>query len=868
MDSNLEHLRGAHAWPTTSSTTPPGSGGPVMRPRVEIGAPISPRPTPPSSERPPAIERDVASTHRDADAKKPPSPHARRRTLATLVEAIAAVEEGGTLDRIAQREQAREARLRRAEANDPAEPSPWPCDDVDATPSVAPSSRSAASLRRRQVRHSPSDERISIEHTGEFDHPDRSHDLRHGPNAAVPVALRPRCDATEGGLVCGTAEGDDADKHRSAIAITIAIDDDCEGEHGLACEAPESRDDMPLLAAETGHEPIRGRVPRSISSHGVRLQTGWAAIDQALGGGLPLGGLHEWMVDPATCGLDGQRSDSSRTTSSPSASEMLDRKPLETRSGLDGRGSNRIEPIAETMPQRSASVARLRPRRSPIEPPLGAIIHLLWRLLDGRCDRRLERIASPRILWIGRRTFPHPRALLRGGPCPWHDREFAAACAGAATTAGAEATGAKSPSGREPWMDPWMDPWMGGSPRPRSGRVDPARFGDATWVLASSESRRERDFDRRLLEASWCLDPSGGEIEARAWAIEQAVRCRGVVAVVADGRGFRMPLTRRLHLAAKSAEANGEPTLLLLLREPNDANAISAASTRWRVSPRSHAASEDDTDFGWSVALIRRRGAFAAAFSESREGGPAPHRHAPMPFDPLPAGWTDAVSRDPPGHLDETAAASADSHRNGSEIAAVRSSPRGGSRDPDRSPRVEGNHVCRTPSASPARTRREGFAIEPVSGGDAAMVVDRPGKAALAACATAAECSAERDDRIHESGRGGDSLRRSGEPRRRSDPRLPHPHHADARPRHREVSGGGLGPLPQHDSLHPNAGDGADRSRRGAGSASHDPWRPHALAPFDRPVHAAGAARARSRRKTVDLPSLFDGLSTGNSAGT
>ena len=803
MNRDLEHRGDFSEWTAASPQVFASDGGAVTRPCPDIGLPRSasqPRPLARDSR---ASEDGIESTRRDANAKKPLSPHARRRTLAVLVEAITAVEEGGTLDRIAQREQTREARLRRAEANDPTEPSPWSYDDDpkrDDTPSPAGSLNAEAK----------------------------------------------------------------ADAETEAQTETNA-------------------DRAPVLA----------RIPRSVVSRGVRLQTGWPAIDRALGGGLPLGGLHEWWIDLETFGGLGQECHSSRDhflktesaggeaprcadtvgrasadQSSPRLATMLrantvvesvGEQPSPCRAAML-RADTVVESVGDHPSPRAASATRLRPRRSPIEPPLGAIIHLLWRLLDGRCDRHLDVPASPRILWIGRRTFPHPRALLRGGPRPWHDGEFAALLTGTTTKAPAEGAPAKSPSMQTPWMD--------GSPRPRSGRGDPTRFGAATRECVPSRSRRERDFDRRLLEASWCLDPPGGSCEARVWAIEQAVRCRGVAAVVADGRGFRMPLTRRLHLAAKSAEAAGEPTLLLLLRDPSDANAISAASTRWQVSPRSRISSKDHADFGWSAALLRRRGAiaFTEGLSESTDAGSSSQPRGTTPFDPHPTGWTDAVSRDPPEHLEGTSAVAATTRLPVAPTVSVRPPPRGGACDSKRSPRIENDHVCRADPTSPTRTRGEGSAAASVPGGDAAVVVDRSGHAALAACAAD---SAQRDDDVRSLDRRGDSTERPDEPRRRSDPCLPHPHHADARPGHREVAGSRFGSPFQGDSIasrHPIAYDDADRDRR-ATEASQDTRRSGA-ATRERAARTAGAARARGRRTSADLPSLFDGLSPGSSTGT
>ncbi len=72
---------------------------------------------------------------------------------------------------------------------------------------------------------------------------------------------------------------------------------------------------------------------------------------------------------------------------------------------------------------------------------------------------------------------------------------------------------------------------------------------------------------------------SGGGIE---WAVEQAIRSEGVAVVVADGSGFSMAATRRLHLAMATRST---PQLVLLARPSVDRSLLSSALTRWLVSP-------------------------------------------------------------------------------------------------------------------------------------------------------------------------------------------------------------------------------------------------------------------------------------------
>jgi len=66
----------------------------------------------------------------------------------------------------------------------------------------------------------------------------------------------------------------------------------------------------------------------------------------------------------------------------------------------------------------------------------------------------------------------------------------------------------------------------------------------------------------------------------RLWAIDLAARHPGVSMVAADGSGLSMAATRRLQLAAEAAG-----TLVLLARPMSDRTLLSAAATRWLLTP-------------------------------------------------------------------------------------------------------------------------------------------------------------------------------------------------------------------------------------------------------------------------------------------
>ncbi|RLS46012.1 MAG: hypothetical protein DWH86_04020 [Planctomycetota bacterium] len=87
--------------------------------------------------------------------------------------------------------------------------------------------------------------------------------------------------------------------------------------------------------------------------------------------------------------------------------------------------------------------------------------------------------------------------------------------------------------------------------------------------------------DARLHDRSLLVDVPAHDTGARLWAIEQAVRCPGICAVIADGRGFDLAATRRLQLAASD-------TCLLCMRgteHRTDArrSVLTAGATRWMV---------------------------------------------------------------------------------------------------------------------------------------------------------------------------------------------------------------------------------------------------------------------------------------------
>ena len=108
-----------------------------------------------------------------------------------------------------------------------------------------------------------------------------------------------------------------------------------------------------------------------------------------------------------------------------------------------------------------------------------------------------------------------------------------------------------------------------------------------------------------LLGRSVFVDPP--DQRQRLWAVDVAVRCPAVTAVIADGRHWNMAATRRLQLAAREGGA-----LVLLGRDGSETGQLSAAATRWRVLPMVTAGKRPR----WQVQLLRCKGVQPSAHTE------------------------------------------------------------------------------------------------------------------------------------------------------------------------------------------------------------------------------------------------------------
>jgi protein ImuA len=91
------------------------------------------------------------------------------------------------------------------------------------------------------------------------------------------------------------------------------------------------------------------------------------------------------------------------------------------------------------------------------------------------------------------------------------------------------------------------------------------------------------------------------------WAMEEALRCKGLAAVVAEAAEADLTATRRLQLAAESSGVTG-----FLLRQ-NPRNSFSTACvTRWKISS---APATEEFYPAWHAELCRARGGRPAAWT-------------------------------------------------------------------------------------------------------------------------------------------------------------------------------------------------------------------------------------------------------------
>lgn len=136
-------------------------------------------------------------------------------------------------------------------------------------------------------------------------------------------------------------------------------------------------------------------------------------------------------------------------------------------------------------------------------------------------------------------------------------------------------------------------------------------IGRAAWPSSTAVEWSGLLSDTLLINA--------GSASERAWASELCVRCEAVAAVVADGRGFDLTMTRRLQLAVRGMNCR-----LIVLRPHGEAGS-SAAGSRWVVRPIPVPANADTGDPPrwprWRVELVKRKGGHQVSDGSAADGG-------------------------------------------------------------------------------------------------------------------------------------------------------------------------------------------------------------------------------------------------------
>lgn len=103
------------------------------------------------------------------------------------------------------------------------------------------------------------------------------------------------------------------------------------------------------------------------------------------------------------------------------------------------------------------------------------------------------------------------------------------------------------------------------------------------------------------------------------WAMEEALRCKGLAAVVGEVADADLTATRRLQLAAEESGATG-----ILLRANPKKTGTSACVTRWHIRPMQSVAESGLPGVGvtrWHAELLKTRGGRPAAWDIEWKNG-------------------------------------------------------------------------------------------------------------------------------------------------------------------------------------------------------------------------------------------------------
>ncbi len=97
----------------------------------------------------------------------------------------------------------------------------------------------------------------------------------------------------------------------------------------------------------------------------------------------------------------------------------------------------------------------------------------------------------------------------------------------------------------------------------------------------------------------------------RLWSTIQILSSPATYAVIADGSAFSMTASRKLQLAARRGNSLG-----LILRPPWESGLLSAASTKWKISPQAPLINNSQSQLPrfpqWEVELLRAKGGVSA----------------------------------------------------------------------------------------------------------------------------------------------------------------------------------------------------------------------------------------------------------------
>lgn len=224
-----------------------------------------------------------------------------------------------------------------------------------------------------------------------------------------------------------------------------------------------------IRAIEERHDvvPRHGFIDQPASAH---FPTGWPDIDTVLGGGLAVGGLHEWL-------------------------------------GVEEAGG-------------SGSTGGARSLDARWTPPLCILAHLAWQALD-------HQPSLPWTLWIGERCHPYPRVLIRDGG---RDRRLLKRSLFVASRDAAARLWAIDSALRSPAVGVIIADGSGFH-RAATQRVQSLARTQSKWVLATCPSRQQSELS--AAQTRWLIhwmpsvpgkQTAGGHPR---WIVE-LLRCKGM----------------------------------------------------------------------------------------------------------------------------------------------------------------------------------------------------------------------------------------------------------------------------------------------------------------------------------------------------